>query len=79
MKMFAFAMIILFLTFIGSGVGFSRWGKNSIKVVRLHQVGTSEIVGGHATLTSTFNIDFVTRRTLKRRANISADTSAHLA
>ena len=44
MKLFAFAIIILFLTFLGLGVKFSKWGKNSLGEVKIHQVGISETV-----------------------------------
>ena len=44
MKMLVFAMIIAVLTFLGLGVKFSRWGKNSLDEVKIHQVGTSETV-----------------------------------
>ena len=40
MKMLAFAMIIAFLTFLRLGVKSSRWGKNSIGDVKIHQVDT---------------------------------------
>ena len=43
-KMLAFAMVIVFLTFLGLGIKFSRWGKNSLGGVKIHQVGTSETV-----------------------------------
>ena len=43
-KMFVFAMVIVFLTFLGLGIKFSRWGKNSLGGVKIHQVGTSETV-----------------------------------
>ena len=36
MKMYAFAIIIVFLTFLGLGVRFSRWGKNSLGCVKIH-------------------------------------------
>ena len=38
------AMVIMFLTFLGLGIKFSRWGKNSLGGVKIHQVGTSETV-----------------------------------
>ena len=44
MKMLVFAMVIVFLTFLGLGIKFSRWGKNSLGGVKIHQVGTSETV-----------------------------------
>ena len=40
--MLVFAMVIGFLTFLGLGIKFSRWGKNSLGGVKIHQVGTSE-------------------------------------
>ena len=43
-KMLVFAMVIVFLTFLGLGIKFSRWGKNSLGGVKIHQVGTSETV-----------------------------------
>ena len=43
-KMLVFAMVIMFLTFLGLGIKFSRWGKNSLSGVKIHQVGTSETV-----------------------------------
>ena len=43
-KMLVFAMIIVFLIFLGLGVKFSRRGKNSLSGAKIHQVGTSEIV-----------------------------------
>ena len=43
-KMLVFAMVIVFLTFLGLGIKFSRWGKNSLGGVKNHQVGTSETV-----------------------------------
>ena len=42
--MLVFAMVIVFLTFLGLGIKFSRWGKNSLGGVKVHQVGTSETV-----------------------------------
>ena len=44
MKILVFAMIIKFLKFLGLGVKFSRWGKNLLGGVKIHQVGTKEIV-----------------------------------
>ena len=41
-KILVFAMVIVFLTFLGLGIKFSRWGKNSLGGVKIHQVGTSE-------------------------------------
>ena len=43
-KMLVFAMVIVFLTFLELGIKFSRWGKNSLGGVKIHQVGTSETV-----------------------------------
>ena len=43
-KMLIFAMVIVFLTFLGLGIKYSRWGKNSLGGVKIHQVGTSETV-----------------------------------
>ena len=43
-KMSVFAMAIVFLTVLGLGIKFSRWGKNSLGGVKIHQVGTSETV-----------------------------------
>ena len=43
-KMLVFAIVIVFLTFLGLGIKFSRWGKNSLGGVKIHQVGTSETV-----------------------------------
>ena len=43
-KTLAFAMVIMFLTFLGLGIKLSRWGKNSLGGVKIHQVGTSETV-----------------------------------
>ena len=43
-KTLAFAMVIVFLTFLGLEIKFSRWGKNSLGGVKIHQVGTSETV-----------------------------------
>ena len=43
-KMLVFVMVIMFLTFLGLGIKFSRWGKNSLGGVKIHQVGTSETV-----------------------------------
>ena len=43
-KMLVFAMVIVFLTFLGLGIKFSRWGKNSLGGAKSHQVGTSETV-----------------------------------
>ena len=42
--MLVFAMVIVFLTFLGLGIKFSRWGKNSLGGVNIHQVGTGETV-----------------------------------
>ena len=42
--MLVFAMVIVFLTFLGLGIKFCRWGKNSLGGVKIHQVGTSETV-----------------------------------
>ena len=42
-KMLVFAMVIVFLKFLGLGIKFSRWGKNSLGGVKIHQVGTSKI------------------------------------
>ena len=39
MRMSVFAMIIVFLTFLGLGVKFFRWGKNSL--------GGENPLGGH--------------------------------
>ena len=44
MKVLTFPMIIVFLTFLGLGVKFSRWGKNSLGGVKLYQVGKSETI-----------------------------------
>ena len=38
-KMLVFAMVIVFLTFLGLGIKFSRWGKNSLGGVKTHWVG----------------------------------------
>ena len=38
-KMLVFAIVIVFLTFLGLGIKFSRWGKNSLGGVKIHQVG----------------------------------------
>ena len=43
-KMLVFEMVIVFLTFLALGIKFSRWGKNSLGGVKIHQVGTSETV-----------------------------------
>ena len=43
-KMLVFAMVIVFLTFLGLGIKYSRWGKNSLGGVKIHQMGTSETV-----------------------------------
>ena len=43
-KMLVFAMVIVFQTFLGLGIKFSRWGKNSLGGVKIHQVGASEAV-----------------------------------
>ena len=43
-KMLVFALIIVFLTFLGLGIKISGWGKNSLGGVKIHQVGTSETV-----------------------------------
>ena len=40
--MLVFAIMIAFLTILGLGVEFSRWGKNSLGGVKFHHVGTSE-------------------------------------
>ena len=85
-KMLAFAMIIVFLTFLGLGIKFSRWGKNPLDGVKIHQVDTSETVRYVRVqlLTSTIqslcisipeNLLHVTQ---KRRAEISADIFARL-
>ena len=42
--MLVFAMVIVFLTFLGLGIKFSGWGKNSLGGVKIHKVGTSETV-----------------------------------
>ena len=44
MKMLLFAIIIVFLTFIGMGVKISKWGKNSLVGVKILQVGPNEAV-----------------------------------
>ena len=44
LEMLAFATIIVFLTFLGSGIRFSRWGKNSLGGVKIHHVATGEKV-----------------------------------
>ena len=44
MKMVVFAMIIVFMTFLGLGVKFARWGKNSLGGEKIHKVGTTETV-----------------------------------
>ena len=43
-KMLVFAMVIMFLTFLGLEIKFSRWGKNLLGGVKIHQVDTSETV-----------------------------------
>ena len=43
-KMLVFAMVILFLIFLGLGIKVSRWGKNSLGGAKIHQVVTSETV-----------------------------------
>ena len=43
-KMLVFAMVIMFLTFLGLRIKFSNWGKNSLGGVKIHKVGTSETV-----------------------------------
>ena len=43
-KMLVFALVIVFLTFLGLGIKISGWGKNSLGGVKIHQVGTSETV-----------------------------------
>ena len=43
-KMLVLAMVIVFLTFLGLGIKFSGWGKNSLGGVKIHRVGTSETV-----------------------------------
>ena len=43
-KMLVFAIVIVFLTFFRIWDKFSRWGKNSLGGVKIHQVGTSETV-----------------------------------
>ena len=47
--MLVFAMVIMFLSFLGLGIKFSRWGKNSLGGVKIHQVGTSETVNTYWT------------------------------
>ena len=42
MKMVVFAIIIVFLIFLGLGVKYFKWGKNSIGRVIIHQLGTHE-------------------------------------
>ena len=85
--MLVFAMIIVFLTFLGLGIKFSRWGKNSLGGVKIHQVGTSETVRyvrSSQLLTSTIQslcisiLETLLHVTLKRRAEISADIFARL-
>ena len=44
MKMSVHAMIIAFLRFLGLEVKFSRWGKKSLRGIKIDQVGTSEPV-----------------------------------
>ena len=43
-KMLIFALIIVFLTFLGLRVKFSRWDKNSLGGQKIHQVDTSETI-----------------------------------
>ena len=69
--MLVFAMVIVFLTFLGLGLKFSRWGKNSLGGIKIHQVGTSETVR-YVKSSSLLHV------TLKRRAEISADIFARL-
>ena len=84
--MLVFAMVIVFLTFLGLWIKFSRWGKNSLGGVKIHQVGTSETVRyvRSSTLTSTIQFlcisipETLLHVTLKRRAEISADIFARL-
>ena len=44
LKMFVFAVVIMFLTFVRRGVKFSRWGKTSLGGVQIYQVSTSTTV-----------------------------------
>ena len=68
MKTFAFAMIIFFLTFIGSGYD-SLGGVEIHQGAWLHQIGTSEIVEGHAAF-DIYNLDFVARHPENPSKNI---------
>ena len=84
-KMLVLAMVIVFLTFLGLGIKFSGWGKNSLGGVKIHQVGTSETVRYVVQLlTSTIQSlcisipETLLHVTLKRRAEISADIFARL-
>ena len=43
-EMLVFAIAIMFLTFLALVVKISRWGKNSLVGVKIHQVRTSETV-----------------------------------
>ena len=42
--MLVFAMVIVFLTFLGLGINSPGGVKNSLGGVKIHQVGTSETV-----------------------------------
>ena len=84
--MLLFAMIIVFLTFLGLGLKFFRWGKNSLRGVRIHQVGTRKtvIICFVQLLISTIQFLFISipetllHMTLKRQVEISADIFAPL-
>ena len=84
MKISAFAIINMFLTFLGLGVKFFRWGKNSLGGVKIHQMVTSETV--QCVGSNSWHLQFLhislpesaLYMTLKRRAEISADIFARL-
>ena len=57
--MLVFAMVIVFLTFLGLWIKFSRWDKNSLGGVKIHQVGTSETVSMLGPALDIYNSIFV--------------------
>ena len=83
-KMLVFAMVIVFLTFLGLGIKFSRWGKNSlggVKFTRWAQVRQYDMLGSALDIYNSLCISIpetLLHVTLKRRAEISTDIFARL-
>ena len=59
MKMLVLAIIVVFLTFLGLGIKFARWGEISLAGVKIHQMGTSETVKCVGPFLDTYDSIFV--------------------